>query len=623
MPSLLLNPVMHPATLLRTKWNDSSIGRSFNLLETVDKRRVLAVTFIQIVLGALDLLGVFAIGLLGALSVSGVQSNNPGEGVNAVLELLQISELTFQVQASIIAIAAVFSLLVRTLLSIFLTRKVLFFLSRRGAEISANLIARLLAQPLLVIQSRSTQETLYSVTKGVELIVLHVLATSVVIAADFSLLLMMAVVLFIVDPATAVGVFIVFTIIGIFLYIFMHLRAYNLGLKNSNLNVASNEKIVEVFSSFRETVVRNRGSFYAGEIRKLRFELSDISAEMNFLPYVSKYVIEMSVILGAVLVGLIQFILQDATHAVATLAVFLAAGSRIAPAVLRLQQGTILIRGSLGQAGQTLDLIESLSSTRLIVEVDNSVSSVHPGFVSEVQIKNVCFTYPSGAGPVVSNVSIDIPAGTSVAFVGPSGAGKTSLVDILLGVIDPDKGSILISGLPPMEAISKWPGAISYVPQDVMVASGTIRDNISLGYPPEVISEEIVKNALKIACLEEFVSTLENGVDTNVGERGTKISGGQRQRLGIARAMITNPRLLVLDEATSSLDGETEANISEAIHKLRGSTTVVIIAHRLSTVKNADKIVYMKAGKVLSYGTFEEVRKSVPEFNHQADLVGL
>jgi ATP-binding cassette, subfamily B, bacterial PglK len=614
---------MHPATFLRTKWNESPIGRSFNLLETVYQRRVLAVTLIQIILGTLDLLGVFAIGLLGALSVSGVQSNNPGEGINAVLELLQISELTFQSQASIIAIAAVFSLLVRTLLSIFLTRKVLFFLSRRGAEISANLIARLLAQPLLVIQSRSTQETLYSVTKGVELIVLHVLATSVVIAADFSLLIMMAVVLFIVDPATAVGVFIVFTVIGIFLYLFMHLRAYNLGLKNSKLNVASNEKIVEVFSSFRETVVRNRGSFYAGEIRKLRFELSDISAEMNFLPYVSKYVIEMSVILGAVLVGLIQFILQDATHAVATLAVFLAAGSRIAPAVLRLQQGTILIRGSLGQAGQTLDLIESLSSTKLVEEVDNSVASVHPGFISEVQIKNVFFTYPDGSGPAVSNVSIDIPAGTSVAFVGPSGAGKTSLVDILLGVIDPDKGSILISGLPPLEAISKWPGAISYVPQDVMVSSGTIRENISLGYPPEVISEEIVTNALKLACLEEFVSTLENGVYTNVGERGTKISGGQRQRLGIARAMITNPRLLVLDEATSSLDGETEASISEAIHKLRGSTTVVIIAHRLSTVKNADKIVYMKSGQVLSYGTFEEVRKSVPEFNHQAELMGL
>ena len=216
-----------------------------------------------------------------------------------------------------------------------------------------------------------------------------------------------------------------------------------------------------------------------------------------------------------------------------------------------------------------------------------------------------------------------IPKGTSIAFVGPSGAGKTTIIDILMGVLNPDSGAVLISGLPPLIAVAKWPGAVSYVPQDVVIAAGTIRENISLGYPLSEATDELVMGALKVAHLDKFVADLPNGIDTQVGERGTRISGGQRQRLGIARAMFTQPHLLVLDEATSSLDGETEASISEAIHALRGATTIVIIAHRLSTVRNADTVVYLSKGKVLATGTFDEVRKAVPDFDHQAKIMGL
>ena len=156
-----------------------------------------------------------------------------------------------------------------------------------------------------------------------------------------------------------------------------------------------------------------------------------------------------------------------------------------------------------------------------------------------------------------------------------------------------------------------------------MISSGTIRENIALGYPIEEASDELVFGALKVAHLDGFVSELPDGIDTQVGERGARISGGQRQRLGIARAMFTRPHLLVLDAATSSLDGETEASISEAIHALRGSTTVVIIAHRLSTVRNADRVVYLSKGKVLAIGTFDEVRNALPDFEAQAKIMGL
>jgi ATP-binding cassette, subfamily B, bacterial PglK len=605
------------------RWDKSALGRALKVLSRTDQRKIIAVTFVQILMGGLDLLGVIAVGLLGALSVTGLQSSEPGDRVEAALRVLHIQNATFQTQAVILGISAVVLLVGRTIMSIIFTRRILFFLSRRGAKISADLISRLLSQPLLIIQSRTTQETVYAVTAGVERIVLQVLATAVVWIADLALLVVMLIGLLVVDPVTAVASFLIFLLVAFFLYRFMHIRAGNLGIDSSKLNIRSNEKIVEVFASYRESVVRSRRDYYAREIGLLRFSLANSSAEIAFLPYVSKYVIETTVIVAAVLIGAVQFMIQDASHAIATLAIFLAAGTRIAPAILRLQQGSIYIKGGIGLSAPTLDLIDFLGNSPLIENVDDRVDVIHDGFISEIVIEHVSLTYPSKLAPAIANVTLTIPAGTSIAFVGPSGAGKTTMIDILLGVLNPDSGSVLISGLPPLLAVAKWPGAVSYVPQDVVIAAGTIRENIALGYPIEEATDELVMGALKVAHLDEFVSDLPDGIDTQVGERGARISGGQRQRLGIARAMFTRPHLLVLDEATSSLDGETEASISDAIHALRGSTTVVIIAHRLSTVRNADRVVYLSNGEVLAAGTFAEVRKAVPDFDHQAKIMGL
>ena len=602
---------------------NSQLSRVIKVLSRADRRKIISITALQISLGGLDLLGVIATGLLAALSVTGLKSSNPGNRVSAALRILHIQDATFQKQAVILGISAVVLLVGRTILSIFLTRRTLFFLSRRGAKISADLIARLLSQPLLIVQYRTTQETVFAVTIGVERIVLQILANGVAWIADLTLLVVMIIGLLVVDPATAISTFIVFSLVGYFLYTFMNVRAGNLGIENTTLNIKSNEKIVEVFASYRESVVRNRRDYYAREIGHLRYSLANTSAELGFLPYVSKYVIETTVVLGAVLIGAVQFIFQDTSHAIATLAIFFAAGTRIAPAVLRLQQGTIAIKSGLGVASPTLELIEALGNASMTENIDDKVDVIHEGFISEIDIRDISLTYPNRIAPAIANISLTIPAGTSIAFVGPSGAGKTTMIDVLLGVLNPDKGSVLVSGLSPILAVAKWPGAVSYVPQDVVIAAGTIRENIALGYPMEEATDELVMGALKVAHLDEFVASLPEGIDTQVGERGARISGGQRQRLGIARAMFTCPHLLVLDEATSSLDGETEASISDAIHALRGSTTVVIIAHRLSTVRNADKVVYLSNGKVLASGTFEEVRNAVPDFDLQAKLIGL
>lgn len=610
-------------TKIKQRWRASTLGRSAGVLPREDQRKIVVISLVQIFLSFLDLLGVLVIGLLGTVAVGGIASSKPGNRVSEVLRFLHISEASFQTQASILGALAVVLLVGRTIFSIFFTRRILFFLSRRGASISASLISRMLSQPLMMIQTQSTQETLYSVTRGVEYLVLNVLATGVVLFADISLLVVMGVGLFIVDPMTAVSTIFLFAVIGFSLYRLLHVRAGQLGLKSSKLTIESNEKVVEVFGSYRESIVRNRRDYYSREIGKQRYQLADTMAEIYFMPFISKYVIETSVVLGALLVGAVQFVLQDASHAVATLAIFLAAGTRIAPSVLRVQQGSLQIRGGLGSAGPTLDLIELLGNTELVENVDDTVDVVHYGFEARIEVDNVSFSYPGKRHPAIKDVTLAIPIGASIAIVGPSGAGKTTIVDILLGVLTPDEGRVVISGQSPHSAVAKWPGALAYVPQDVVIVNGSIRENIAIGYPSEAATNDLVMSALNIACLDEFVAELPNGVDTPVGERGAKMSGGQRQRLGIARALFTKPHLLVLDEATSSLDGETEESITTAIQALRGSTTVVMIAHRLSTVRHADIVVYMSKGKIIATGTFDEVRNMVPDFDRQAKLMGL
>ncbi len=599
------------------------MGRCSKVFSRQDQRLIVGFTLVQVFLSFFDLVGLAVVGVLGSLAVSGVQSSKPSTIVESFLGIVGLDSAPIQNQTAILGVIAAIFLISRSLLSVVFTRRYTLFLSRRAAIISARLTSRLLSQSLTYIQSNTSMYFLNALTAGVQNITVGVIGTLIMLVADMSLMIVLSIGLFIVDPVISLISLVFFASVASILYRMTHVRARQLGDKNLEFGVKSSEKIIEVLSSYRESLVRNRRGYYAKEIGELRYKLAETIAEISFLPSISKYVMETSAIIVALVVSASQFILYDAGRAVATLMIFMVAITRIAPAVLRFQQSMIGIKTSLAQAESALKLVEEIDVVDELEDPNSTLQIVHDGFTPEINIDSLNFSYPSRTSKTLQDVSLRVSAYSIFAIVGPSGGGKTTLADLILGVLQPTSGSVQISGLSPLQAIISWPGAISYVPQDTLIISGSIRENVGLGFSNLESFDELIWESLALAQLEDFVRNLPGGLSAQVGERGTQLSGGQRQRLGIARALFTRPKLIVFDEATSSLDVATEFEVSQAINALRSRVTIVLIAHRLSTIRKADSIIYLDSGKVLACGDFNHLRSVVPEFDNQARLTGL
>lgn len=600
-----------------------AVRTAASLLPQGDKYKVFRVAVLQVFLSFLDLVGVALIGVIGALSVTLIQNGTPGDKTSSVLLVLKLDQLSLQSQILVLSSFSLLTLIGRTIFSVYFTKRYLLFLGNRSAYISSTLYKKLIAQELTGIQKQNKQETIFILTEGVRRITIGILGNFVFLVSDLALLIVLTSGLAYIDPLVASVTLILFGSIAIFLHLNMSQVSRKLGKINSEKSILSNLLISESLETYRESLVRNRRIYYARTFENQRTELARIEARLSFMPMISKYVLESAVIVGAFLIAGLQFALNDSRHAIATLTIFLAAGSRIGPAIMRVQQGMIQIGIAIGSAAPTFNLIREINEKPELPPSDDLFTQSHIGFIPEVLINNLSFKYPESENTGVSGINLLLEPGKKIAIVGSSGSGKTTLVDLIIGVHRPITGAIKISGLNPLDAINKWPGAIAYVPQDVALIEGSIRENICLGYPRNSVDDSLILEAIEGASLSQFLSSLEKGLDTQIGELGSKISGGERQRIGIARSLLTKPQLLVLDEATSALDGSTEAEISESLLGSRSASTVIMIAHRLSTIKNADVVIYLEDGHIVAKGTFEEIRKEVPHFETQASLMGL
>lgn len=288
----------------------------------------------------------------------------------------------------------------------------------------------------------------------------------------------------------------------------------------------------------------------------------------------------------------------DAVTFIPTITVFAVAAFRMLPSANRMAEYLSRImfsKPAIDAIYHDLQEIDRLTENLKTIEDTDEIS-----FEKEIRVENISFHYPGTEKEVFSHASLVIPKNKSVAFIGPSGQGKTTLADIILGLLEPQEGAVLVDGKDIRRGMHAWNRKLGYIPQSISLLDASIRDNILFGIEREEIDEGRLWEALREAQLKEFIDTLEDGLDTVIGEGGVRLSGGQRQRIGIARALYHNPQVLVLDEATSALDNDTEAAVMEAIDYLAGSKTLIIIAHRLSTIQNCDLVYTIEGGRIVS-----------------------
>ena len=361
-------------------------------------------------------------------------------------------------------------------------------------------------------------------------------------------------------------------------------RAYTFQWMNQSLGGIKELKVLNREESF----VEEYDSFYAKYVRVLR-----LSRLMGVVP---KYIIEMVSMTGLLLAVIIKIFWgqKDLIEFVPQLAVFAVAAFRLLPSVGRINEhlSTVLY------AKPSVELIYNDLKEIEKPEIKSDTVDESWHFKDKLEAKKVTYAYPGSSENVIKDADFVIKRGTTVAFVGASGAGKTTMVDIILGLFIPQKGKILADGMNIFKNLRTWQKEIGYIPQSIYLSDDTIERNVAFGVRKEDIDEEAVLRAVKQAQLFEFIDTLPDGLQTYVGDRGVRLSGGQRQRIGIARALYHNPQILVLDEATSALDNDTEKAVMDAIDRLKGEKTIIVIAHRLSTVKDADAFFEVKDGKV-------------------------
>ena len=593
----------------------------FSLLPKGTPRNLALLLVVQISVSALDVLAILLLGVTSKLGFDYAQ-NNTSEFPNTLTKLLRIDNLDFQAQLGVMSCTIVILFIARTTISIYSNRRIFLYLGNQAGFASKKFIEMMFRSKPQNVISRNSQEFLYGITSGIDNLTLNFLGATAILLTESIFLFAILFVVVAVQPLTGIIAVLIFTSAAILIHKLTSKKARTDASKYADLNILYSRRLLDTLLVYRELFLRQKEIEVTKEVQIARSESLIIRANLLLLPTLSKYLFELTLILGGTLIAMTQLVISDIFSAAASVAIFIASASRILPSIIRAQGALLSIRQSEGASEVTIRQLRELEEKENQPGQSQKSSKRNTEFIPSINIDDLNFAYEEVSGFSIKDVEIRITAGQFVAIVGESGSGKTTLIDLILGMLTPTSGTIEISCRPALEAINEWPGKIAYVPQDIAIVEGTIRKNITLNDTIDVSNTEIFA-ALDKARLKNDVLDLPNGLDELVGERGIKLSGGQRQRLGIARALFTKPEMIVFDEATSSLDPLTEKTVTEAIYRKQGNVTLIVVAHRLSTVKNADLVILMDKGEIVAQGTFEEVRRISPKFDQQAKLVNL
>ena len=611
------------------------LKQSLNLLDKRAKKRLYLAAVIQVLLGFLDLIGVALSGITGSLAASSLLKQSPPAVVNKLVNYLQLSAIDPATTMLAFSLLALLFFIIKSFLAIYFSRRVFNFLAGQQSKISADVIRRLSYVEYIWIKNQSPHELTYAVTTGITSVTVNYLGQCIILLSEISLITLFLLILLALNPLIAIGTITYLSLISFALVYALSKKVSRYGKEMAELSIESHSSIFNSLALFREIRVLKRNYWFEQKIISAQKKTAETTAMNIWIQQIPKYILEIALLLGVSGLLLIAKSLHNQQSLIPLIAVYLAAAARVFPSLLRMQSSLLTLRSISPVAEKAFVLINYLDTSNLSIK--NNVPSLESTktldtkiFVREsevepalIQIKDLTFCYPESKIRVIDNLNFSLNRGEHVVITGPSGAGKSTLCDLLLGLLSPTYGSIKINSSQVSDLWKSNDIVVSYLPQDTRLIDGTVLENICLGLDPIVVNRERVSEVLKQAQLSTLIDSFPLGIETQLGQQGTRLSGGQRQRMGIARSLYAKPDLLVMDESTSALDAETEHAFMSIFKELDTTISVVLIAHRLSSIRNARRILYLENGKLLADGTFAEVRKRAKNFNRQAELSGL
>jgi ABC-type bacteriocin/lantibiotic exporter with double-glycine peptidase domain len=574
-----------------------NIRRIFGLIDSSSRKKIAVFGLIKIVLGIFDVIGILLTGALLAGLTTG--------------EIVETSSLPFINQYSLteVGLLAAASFLTKSIGSILFSKILIKTLTVANASISTEVYTTAVKNISWTTKNYSKSELnfLLSVAPGAAI---EILLATITLSAESFLLLSILATFIIVDLEMSLLIMLYFGIIAITLNFFLGKKIKIYSTNESKSSIALTAIIYDTVSSFREIKSLKREKFFMENFRQTKFVASQSSGNISFINSLPKNILEPALMLGALGLILISITSGSASGSAQSIGIFLAGGLKIMSSLLPIQATFAAYNDLLAKVEILFGFLDYTIEFNLDMYELNSEnnSELRPiGFT----LSDLSFRYDEQASFVMSNINLKVEPGQLVALIGPSGSGKSTLADLIIGIEVPTTGDItfyndLNKGISPVDF------RIGYVAQNPGVISGTIRDNIALGLNPTEVDLNQLEMAINASNLRDLISELPNGYETDLGKQTDSVSGGQLQRIGLARALYIKPNLLILDEATSALDAETEAAVTETLSQLRGKATVVVIAHRLTTVQNADVVYVMNEGKIVANGKFSELTKSNP-----------
>lgn len=603
---------------LKLKMKFGYLIEILDLLPTGDKRKILVLGILQFVISLFDLVGILLIGIVTSLGLSAISSTPIPPSLDFVMGLPLLGALSLEKLIVWLSLISTILLMGKTLASALIMKRIVGFLALREAIISTQYIDNISKHSPKWQLQKSPQYIAGIALEGANSAITLTLGQLVSFIVECLSLSLIFIGISTFDLTITIPSFAFFLITGWLSLKFLSRRTRIAGREEFFLGISSRDLIKNIVVGSRELYLSNNqsdiNSRYAIQ-RKRNYEAVRTRAMSGLIP---KYVSEVTMIAGGLLIATYQFAIKDARGAITGLVIFVGLSSRLLPSLLRLQGAVLQIRGSSEASKNFISEFKEASQHTLVAKKPESLelkSINRPSvFKSQISLVNAAVKHSQNSNFKIAGITLEIQEGEFFAIAGPSGSGKTTLVDLMLGIIEPESGEVKISGFRPSVAVQKWPEKIRYVPQDVNLIPGTILENVTWPDLKSALSEAELRKLFGVVELADWIESLEHGWDTRINTLGTNLSGGQKQRIGIARALYSSPSILFLDESTSSLDVQTEQEIVQNILVNMRGITRVVIAHRISTIRNADRILYLENGTISAMGNYNEIKKLVSKF---------